>query len=70
MDIFRKVVSDENGDALREGDVMRRPILAQTLRRIAEEGADVFYNGSLADDIVADIQDLGKMGEGKVGLQY
>ena len=38
---------------------MKRPKLARTLRRIADGGADEFYTGALADDIVADLTDLG-----------
>ena len=39
------------------GDTIRRPQLAATLRTIADKGADVFYRGSLASDIVADLRD-------------
>ena len=42
-----------------EGDIMKRPKLARTLRKIAEEGPDVFYTGTLADQIVKEIQDRG-----------
>jgi gamma-glutamyltranspeptidase/glutathione hydrolase len=35
----------------RVGEVFRQPDLARTLKRIAAEGADVFYNGSIARDI-------------------
>jgi gamma-glutamyltranspeptidase/glutathione hydrolase/leukotriene-C4 hydrolase len=41
------------------GDEMRRPKLAQTLETIAEQGADAFYTGELADKIVKEIQDRG-----------
>ena len=42
-----------------EGDIMKRQKLAVTFRRIAEDPF-TFYNGSLAQDIVADIQERGK----------
>ena len=38
---------------------MKRPKLARTLRRTAQGGADEFYTGALAADIVADLIDLG-----------
>jgi gamma-glutamyltranspeptidase / glutathione hydrolase / leukotriene-C4 hydrolase len=35
---------------------MTRPKLARTLRIIADEGVDAFYNGTLTDQIVDEIQ--------------
>ena len=40
-----------NGVAPREGDVIRFPALARTLRSIAEKGARAFYEGEIADDM-------------------
>lgn len=48
-----------NGRLYVPGDVLRRPKLALTLRRIANDPIS-FYSGSLADDIVADIHERGK----------
>lgn len=48
-----------NGAAPREGDVMRLPALARTLRRIGEHGARDFYDGALARDIAADLGRIG-----------
>ncbi len=47
-----------DGTLYKEGDVIRRPKLALTLRRIAEDPLS-FYNGTLASDIIADIQERG-----------
>jgi gamma-glutamyltranspeptidase/glutathione hydrolase len=37
-----------DGDVVREGDVMRQPELADTLERLAVEGAAPFYSGDIA----------------------
>ena len=36
----------------KEGDKMRNPALANTLQKIADNGADAFYKGSIADSLV------------------
>ena len=38
------------------GTLIRNPALALTLRRIAADGADAFYRGPIADDIVAAVR--------------
>ena len=58
--MFCSHLFDANGELLPEGTKIRRPKLGITLQRIAEEGADAFYNGSLTDAIVADITDAGE----------
>jgi gamma-glutamyltranspeptidase/glutathione hydrolase len=40
-----------NGKAPQEGDVVRLPALAATLKTIAANGARAFYEGEIADDI-------------------
>lgn len=42
-----------------EGRIMRYPALARTLRRIAEQGARAFYEGELAERMVASLKDFG-----------
>lgn len=37
------------------GDTVRQPVLARTLRRLAEAGADDFYRGEIARTIAADL---------------
>jgi gamma-glutamyltranspeptidase/glutathione hydrolase len=43
------------GCAPAEGDVVKLPALAQTLRTIAAEGPNAFYQGRVAQDIVATV---------------
>ena len=42
-----------NGRSPRPGERFRNPFLASTLRSVAKEGAKVFYEGGIADAIVA-----------------
>lgn len=44
-----------DGRAPKEGDVIRFPALAQTLKTIAAKGARAFYEGEIADDIAATV---------------
>jgi gamma-glutamyltranspeptidase/glutathione hydrolase len=52
-------VFEPEGRPLREGDVLRQPALARTLRRLAEAGVVDFYDGALAADVAADLAELG-----------
>lgn len=48
------------GDAPpRTGDLFRNPALAETLRAIARTGRKAFYEGAVADELVATLRDLG-----------
>jgi len=42
-----------DGTALPAGTPLRNPALAETLRLIAKDGAEAFYRGRIADDIVS-----------------
>ena len=48
-----------NGHAPKHGEMMRLPTLGQTLRTIAEGGAEAFYNGDIAAKMAAFIQEQG-----------
>jgi len=49
------------GQAPKEGDVVRLPALAQTLRTIASKGARAFYEGEIADDMAATVSARGSL---------
>ncbi|XP_061226724.1 glutathione hydrolase 1 proenzyme isoform X4 [Neopsephotus bourkii] len=49
----------KRGKILHEGDIMKMPKLANTYETIAREGADAFYTGSLAKQIIDDIRSVG-----------
>ena len=48
----RGLYYDESGVALAPGTLIKNPMLAQVFKDIAAGGADEFYKGALADDIV------------------
>lgn len=51
--------SDKNGNLLKTGDVVKFETLADTLETIANLGADAFYTGKIAEDLVRDVQEAG-----------
>ena len=56
-----KYLSSEtnNGEYLREGELLQNPALAETLEEIAENGADALYKGRIAENLVKDVRDAG-----------
>jgi gamma-glutamyltranspeptidase/glutathione hydrolase len=48
-----------DGRAIAAGETLRQPALAATLRRIADEGADDFYRGEIAERIGAYVTERG-----------
>jgi len=58
----RAIFYKPDGTTYAEGDHFRQPALAETLRRVADEGADYMYSGAWAARCIAAIQaDGGKM---------
>lgn len=45
-----------NGKPIKQGDIIKRPQLADTLETISKLGADEFYQGSIAKQLVSTIQ--------------
>ncbi|XP_039884355.1 glutathione hydrolase 5 proenzyme-like isoform X2 [Simochromis diagramma] len=62
---LRKLYLDKNGNLLKTGDTVKFEKLADTLEMIANEGPDVFYNGTIAKNLTSDIQKAG----GKLTLE-
>ena len=48
-----------NGKFLQAGEVHYQPQLAETLRRISEEGKAGFYEGSVAKDMIKKLNSMG-----------
>lgn len=55
----RKLYTDKNGNLLQAGDIVKFEKLADTLEIIANHGADSFYTGKIAEDLIRDIQEAG-----------
>lgn len=49
---------DKNGEPLAVNSRLKNPAYAKTLKQLAKYGADNFYMGSIADDIVEKVQTL------------
>jgi gamma-glutamyltranspeptidase len=52
-------IFEPQGRPLREGELLRQPALAATLRHLADAGLADFYSGELAGRIAADLQKAG-----------
>ncbi|BFZ09345.1 hypothetical protein BsWGS_12384 [Bradybaena similaris] len=53
------LINPDTNTWYKTGETVRNMALAGTLRKIANEGAAVFYNGSLSDDMVNELQEAG-----------
>ncbi|XP_035392202.1 gamma-glutamyltransferase 5a isoform X2 [Electrophorus electricus] len=56
---LRQLFMDAEGNMLKQGDTVKFERLADTLEMIAKYGADVFYTGDIAKDLISDIQEAG-----------
>lgn len=54
---------DSSGTAHPVGHILKNAALAETLERIAREGADAFYSGHIADEIVAAVTEASPSGD-------
>lgn len=55
----REAYLKADGTPYRAGEIFRQPLLAESLRKVARGGADEFYKGELARQIVAGVQAQG-----------
>ncbi|KAM6945173.1 gamma-glutamyltransferase 5a [Lycodopsis pacificus] len=56
---LRELYTDKNGNLMKTGDIVRFEKLADTLETIAKQGAEAFYTGRIAEDLIHDIQEAG-----------
>jgi gamma-glutamyltranspeptidase/glutathione hydrolase len=52
----RRIYFDDSGALRQPGTMLKNPDMARTLRRIAEDGIEVFYRGEIAQTIAADME--------------
>jgi gamma-glutamyltranspeptidase/glutathione hydrolase len=52
---FQQVFIEDDGTAFDAGDIIRQPVLARTIERLALVGADDFYRGQIAWQIASDM---------------
>jgi gamma-glutamyltranspeptidase/glutathione hydrolase len=55
----KKIFSGENGELYKEGDILRQPQLARTLRKVADEGAGYMYRGEWAKKFIRTLRKEG-----------
>ncbi|XP_046419011.1 glutathione hydrolase 1 proenzyme-like [Neodiprion fabricii] len=53
------LINPDTGSVWLAGDRIKRPKLAETLKIISEQGADVFYNGTIGEQLAEEVQAFG-----------
>ncbi len=64
LDVFsgaKEYFFNEDGSPLTEGTLLKNPDFAETLRILADQGANAFYHGPIAEDIVAAVDSTSKV---------
>jgi len=61
----RRICLKEDGSTYKGGEIFRQPLLADTYRRLADEGPDSFYRGPMAREIADDWQRHGALVTGQ-----
>ncbi len=56
MTVARQYFSRADGTPLQPGDILENPELADTFQMIADQGIGVFYEGEIAEDLVATVR--------------
>lgn len=51
--------NNDTNEVFKEGEILKRPLFANTLQEIAEKGAEEFYSGELGKKFVKDVQQIG-----------
>ncbi|XP_034751816.1 glutathione hydrolase 5 proenzyme [Etheostoma cragini] len=54
-----EILCNKNKTVLRTGDILKYPKLAETMKTIAEQGADALYTGKIGHDLIQDIEAAG-----------
>uniref|UniRef100_A0A6Q2XX37 Gamma-glutamyltransferase 5a n=1 Tax=Esox lucius TaxID=8010 RepID=A0A6Q2XX37_ESOLU len=56
---LRQLFVDKDGNLLKVGDTVKFEKLADTLDIIAKQGAEAFYTGKVAEDLISDVTEAG-----------
>jgi gamma-glutamyltranspeptidase/glutathione hydrolase len=57
--VTKKILLKENGELYKEGDLLKQPGVAGTLRKVAQQGADYMYRGDWAKKFVRAVRKQG-----------